>query len=216
MDSAMKNYLTAILLVACASAQASTITVDPMRTVWQAGAGPQSNHVQSQDTFFFDLSDRTGLVADQPIRVVLSFGTGAGSASAYWSGGNVVGNSSLHLIGSLSVAIGAQAQLFSLNTTLTIGAYTPDPGATPAVYVTEDSLYLPSFEFVVPWDTDLSSVSITLSQDSRYTNGLFRYSTLFLPAGQFELTSVPEPQGFIWLVLVGLLKRSRVRGNGVG
>jgi hypothetical protein len=199
----------ALLCCLALPASAATVSTGPLVTGFLPLPGdPPVSGISESDTVTIDLSDLTGLLPGQDIQI--SFTTGE---ELYWEGGVLADEGDLTLqwqaLLTLSVGSGsaANSESWSLGPVPWIGGsfsgyeFGPLPGG---------------FALIVPWGTDLSSVSLTLtdqfSVDGRSARVL--NSELTLADAMITTTSIPEPSSILLALMgISLSLRRRMRFN---
>jgi hypothetical protein len=207
----MKAIPLVILCSLTVSAVAATVSTGPLvtRFVLPKDAPPVSG-ISESDTVTINLSDLTDLVPGQDIQI--SFITGEG---LYWGGGVWANEVDLTLQWQalLTLSVGTDSA-----STFEAWSFGPVPWIGGSFVGYEFGPVPSGFSLVVPWGTDLSGVSLTLT-DQFSVDGLSAgvlHSSLSLADVTLTTTSIPEPSVCL-LAIIGssalVLRRSSRTSN---
>ena len=209
MNSPLLPSLSILAVIAAAPLQAASVFVPPLQT----GGLPSANglEIHSSTDHSVDLSNKSSLTSGQNILVTLA----ASEAPIYYSSFQPTGGAfSYQVTETLSLIIGGQTFSSSVVISMFAADVTPAPGTSHVVgYQIGD--FFDVVAVSVPWNTDLSAVTVRLSQDGIISGGFFAGSNSVgvdgLIAGgtrlqnlALQLTSVPEPTALLY-VFIGSL-----------
>jgi hypothetical protein len=168
---------------------------------------PFLSSLNQSTTYTIDLSDLTGLVAGQPIRIDFS-----PDSPWFWEGSFdfVQGDVEVRWTANSSITVGASTAVAS--DVWSLGVIPFDEPATISGF---DSGPVPpaGLSLVVPWGTDLSTVPLTVTDRTSIiaNSGRMLQSSMTSTGGTFTTTSIPEPVtlALIGSAMISLLKRQR-------
>ena len=207
MNSPFLPFFSILAVTAVGPLQAASVSVPPLQT----GGLPSANglEIHSSADHSVDLSNKSGLTPGQNILVTLA----ASDAPIYYSSFQPTGGAfSYNVTETLSLIIGGNTFFSSVVISVFAANVIPDSGTSHVVGFQIGDL----FDVVavsVPWNTDLSAVTVRLSQDGIISGGYFVGNNASgvdgLIAGgtrlqnlSMQLTSVPEP-GALLLFFMG-------------
>lgn len=200
---------TAVLLaVLILPAAGATVNTGPLQTTFEVvSIPPRLTSINESTSVTVDLGNLAGLTVGDDIEI--AFDT---TSEFYWAGelGAGEGDLALNYHGRLTLSAGA----FTTSTDIT-WVLGPVPYDGQGAFSGYDFGPVPSsFSLVVPWGTDLSAVSLTLT-DLFSVTGNDPYivdSGLQLPAATLTTSSVPEPATLVLAISACGLLLNRRRG----
>lgn len=189
-----------VAALACASfSEAATVNLGTLSTSY---TGPGATAISTSTGVTRNLGDLTGLIPGQSIQIAFT-----ADASTLWGGDLFYnpGQIDLNWQAQLEITIGSET--FTFSDLWELSSPNANGGELGVIGIVPGDAPL-SFSFIVPWGTDLDSVSIVL-KDLSTVNGqaaAFTRSEMSI-SGTFVTTSVPEPStallgglGFLLLV----------------
>jgi hypothetical protein len=207
----MKAISLACLCCIALPAAAASVSSGPLNTRFVPKRGdPPVSSISQVATVTIDLSDLSGLVPGQDIQI--SFTTGEG---LYWEGGAYAeeGDLTLQWQALLTITVGAHTA-----STTEAWSFGPVPWIGGAFVGYEFGPTPGGFSLIVPWGTDLSSVSLTLTDQLSVDGvaGRVLHSSLSVTDSTLTTTSIPEPSAGLLAILASsarVLRRRRMTPN---
>lgn len=200
----IKASVAVVSVVFSGVIQAATVNVGPLQT---SHSGVSST-INSSVSATRNLSDLTGLTPGQSIQISFT-----PSDVIAWEGSFFYNDGILEINWSAQVEISVGGQTMTYTDLWNFGP-SPAMGGSEGVSGNTNGALPTTHSFVVPWGTDLSSVSIVLRDLSTIdgTAGASFTTSEMTISGVLVTTSVPEPSGAIFLGFgpaVMLLRRRR-------
>jgi hypothetical protein len=204
----LKSLLPLCPILACHCLNAATVNAGHLETSYQDLSHPYVSSIESTASITVDLSNLTGLTPGADIKITFST-----ADPLFW-------------VGMWRADAGQVTLNYDATFTLTVGSHavSSSPAWSPFGPVEFDGLFIPvagwemgpvpaSFSLAVPWGTDLSNVTIALTDRISITgpNAGIENSGLSLNSLTLTTTSIPEPSAAILTLLsaAALLRRRR-------